>query len=687
MIFPAVKRIERNLRTQTTPLFAVNINEEAAENMQFMLEFPRCILYAKEVNILIKTTKILQIVQVTQMKKISIIILCIALMMTLLPTSAYAYTYGLHNYSDIEIARLKTFLSALSDDGVKTNGEQLGASYNPDDPETWGVSWKADAVRTAYKVDWSDHKDIKGALNVSGFADLMVVDINNTSVTSLDVSGDSKIEDINCMGTALTQLSVSGHEALAFLFASDCPSLTSLDASGCIGLKKLYASNCKLDTLDLTGCTLLESLSVDKNKLTSLDVSGYGSLSSLYCQGNPELAFLNVEDASSLDDINCSECALPALDASGLTKLRILDCGKNKIETLDITGDTTLKYLTCSENKIGTLTLTGFTALENIDCNKNKIQSLSVAGMTKLETLNCSGNKLAAIAGLSDTALQYLDCGDNAITALNLKGLSSLSVLSCYKNQLASLDVSDNKDLFMFMCSDNKIASLDLSDNKSLMYLVCGNNLLTSLDVSGSVGLVYLDTTGNRLASVKAVFAGKPVSLSAKGAGYVELCNIPGGKTADFYANAVPRSGETFIHWTASGAQVSKSAKYGLAADTAYTLVANFTQLAFTDPPSGSIYTGGRLTLTPNHEGGTWDFDTAYLSREGNTFTGLKAGKTQITYTWGDQTATFDVTITAASLPQTGQDFTFVYLLTAGAAVMAIAALIIARRKKANAGR
>ena len=109
--------------------------------------------------------------------------------------------------------------------------------------------------------------------------------------------------------------------------------------------------------------------------------------------------------------------------------------------------------------------------------------------------------------------------------------------------------------------------------------------------------------------------------------------------------------------------------------------------LAFaTTPASSLIYVGGRITITPSISGGTWDFDEALLSREGNTFTGLKAGAARITYTAGAQSAHADITIREAELPATGQDFSAALWLLVLAALACGAAVLRFKLKACNSG-
>ena len=161
-------------------------------------------------------------------------------------------------------------------------------------------------------------------------------------------------------------------------------------------------------------------------------------------------------------------------------------------------------------------------------------------------------------------------------------------------------------------------------------------------------------------------------------------------------ANPFTAEGFVFDGWNTkqygSGTDYAAGDTFTLAGDT--TLYAQWREpstIQFLTPDgetittdSRTIYTGGRVTLTPHIEGGTWIYDKEYLSRDGNTFKGLQPGRTQVTYTVGWASGTVTITIVEASLPNTGQDFTWAYLLLAAAAAAVILALCIkAGRKKA----
>ena len=111
------------------------------------------------------------------------------------------------------------------------------------------------------------------------------------------------------------------------------------------------------------------------------------------------------------------------------------------------------------------------------------------------------------------------------------------------------------------------------------------------------------------------------------------------------------------------------------------TLYAKWTELTLASSDAdGKIYTDGRVTLTPSVPGGVWTFDSAYFTREDGTFTALKAGTSTITYTVGGVSQSYEVTIEASELPSTGQDFGWVWALC-GAAAFVLAAGVLLRRR------
>jgi LPXTG-motif cell wall-anchored protein len=140
-------------------------------------------------------------------------------------------------------------------------------------------------------------------------------------------------------------------------------------------------------------------------------------------------------------------------------------------------------------------------------------------------------------------------------------------------------------------------------------------------------------------------------------------------------------AGSVFGGWYPTAACDTAAVTFPYTVKGAATLYAKWTELKLASSDAdGIIYTGGRVTLTPSVDGGTWDFDSAYLSRNDNTFTALKAGTSTITYTAGGVSTTYAVTIRQSELPSTGQDMTWVWVM-GGAALLVCAAGVLARKR------
>ena len=146
--------------------------------------------------------------------------------------------------------------------------------------------------------------------------------------------------------------------------------------------------------------------------------------------------------------------------------------------------------------------------------------------------------------------------------------------------------------------------------------------------------------------------------------------NVSGG-TWTFDSAYLSRDGNTFVGLKAGTTTVT----YTVDGVSVSYEITTLPALALTSSASdGKVYTGGRITLAPNVSGGTWTFDSAYLSREGNAFTALKAGTTIVTYTVGDANTSYSVTILAADLPQTGQSYAWAWVLAAASVLILCAA-------------
>lgn len=155
-----------------------------------------------------------------------------------------------------------------------------------------------------------------------------------------------------------------------------------------------------------------------------------------------------------------------------------------------------------------------FTALNELNCSNNKLTALDLSANTALETLHCNNNQLTALDMSANTALRNLNCYSNQLTALDVSKNEALVLLNCSNNALTALDVSKNMALEEMLCYDNKLTALDVSKNTALTILYCYGNqirgkgmqtLINSLHSTGGYLCVYTSaaTDGNEINTIQ----------------------------------------------------------------------------------------------------------------------------------------------------------------------------------------
>ncbi len=191
----------------------------------------------------------------------------------------------------------------------------------------------------------------------------------------------------------------------------------------------------------------------DIEGITTLDVSNMG-INSL----------TGIQFFTALEELDCAENALTALDVSNNTELEWLNCSWNDLTSLDLSKNTKLNDLNCAFNRLTTLDVSKNTELKTIYCDYNKISTLDLSRNTNLIYLYCHGNRLTSLDLSKNTKLSSLDCHDNKLTALNLLKNTKLRYLECYRNQMkgtnmdlliASLPQNNTDDEYKFIVKSN----------------------------------------------------------------------------------------------------------------------------------------------------------------------------------------------------------------------------------------
>lgn len=196
------------------------------------------------------------------LKKTLISIFILIYLLTMLPMNIFAYDSGGVTYNDNDFYKLQTFLNLPSAEAGKTNGQQLNALYDANDPTSWtGVTWENGRATI---INWSDKTFLDGDLDVSGLTELTTLYCGYNRIDSLTLGGNNALTFVNCSGDQIT----------------------SLDFSGVPLLEQLYCENNQLTVLNLSSNANLTYLDCKTNNLTSLDLSNSSNLNTLYCQSN-----------------------------------------------------------------------------------------------------------------------------------------------------------------------------------------------------------------------------------------------------------------------------------------------------------------------------------------------------------------------------------------------------------------
>ena len=587
--------------------------------------------------------------------------------MILMPTRAFAADSDSDGYDDDDFNKMQTFLNQPSAVAGKSNGQQLNASYNPSDPTTWtGVTWSGTRIeKVGSFVDW-EGKSLAGSLDVSG-----------------------------CTG-------------MTFLCCGD-NEITSVNVSGCSSLNYLYCY---------------------KNNLTSANTTGCAELIDFYCYDNL-LTSLNLNDNIKIVTLYCYDNNLTSLNISTLTALQTINCYSNLLTSLDAHNNTELTYIYASANNLTSINISGLTKLYSLDCSVNNLTSLDVSSNTKLEYIFCRVNDLDSLDVSSCTKLRLLEGSSNDFTSLDVSGLQDLYILNCQYCLLTSINVSNTPALLNFFCNNNQLTSLDLSGHVNIAQFQSGANMLKNIDIVAFGHNISLTASGNGYVSLDFSNANDMVALATVKSGETfynwtsfgttvgasNSYDLAAGMDHTLAANFSKTSYTVAFDSKGGSAVSSLTALYGdkitaptdpsktdckfegwykdddyinkwnFATDTVtanitlyakWSDIVKITGLADTE----TMYVGGHLVLKPAPAGGTWGYDTAFFTKEKDTFTALKDGTSTITYTVGNEQKSIVVTIRKATLPVTGQSDSLITGLLELAVLCIVAAGVLGWQKK-----
>ena len=294
------------------------------------------------------------------------------------------------------------------------------------------------------------------SLDLSGCTSLTKIhcQYNNLSSLTLPGSGNS-LTQLYCQDNLLTgALNVSGYNHLVDMNCSK-NGLTAVDASGASALVTLDCSKNSIgnDNLDLTQCTSLWQLICYENKLTALDVSSAANtLVLLNCYSNQidMLTFGTPTESSPLSFLYCQDNQLTVLDIADAGKFPSLvevTCNNNQLKTLDVSQRLHLTYVNVQDNStLEEINVSGCIELKQlpfISGSTSKLKTYKASGCIEMgddgAPLILTGGVLETLEVDGCAKLAELYCGGNALTKLDVTGCAVMTTLICNDQQQSAV--------------------------------------------------------------------------------------------------------------------------------------------------------------------------------------------------------------------------------------------------------
>ncbi len=190
----------------------------------------------------------------------------------------------------------------------------------------------------------------------------------------------------------------------------DIKGLGITDLSGIENFRNLRTLDCSnnelTDISPLDNLPSLEMLNCSNNRLTTLSLPNANALKALTCADN-EIDLLWLDGCQELFFLDCRNNELTDLDLRENHKLKTLICSGNNIQTLQLSrGVEVVGFARAAAQTERNL-------LEELDCSNNQLAALDLSACANLLSLNCSGNLLTELDLSNNPSLKTLLCGNN----------------------------------------------------------------------------------------------------------------------------------------------------------------------------------------------------------------------------------------------------------------------------------
>lgn len=300
-------------------------------------------------------------------------------------------------------------------------------------------------------------------------------------------------------------------EHLSLLNAVGTTSLTSVNVSPNLSLKKFQCASDVITSLNFSANTQLREISIYCPSLTSFNINNLVNLKSLNYLG--KLATIDLSDAVNLLNLSCvgttnsysypTENLLTTLDLSNQTKLIYLDLTGNNIVNLDLSNCPNLEVLNIARNGIVSLNITNVKYVRQFFCDYNLLSSLDVSEMFNLNNFNCQNNQLTSLSTNNGIIEEYIVFSGNPTLANVCCDANEVvymqNLCNQYDNTTTALNGNCGNSANRITMYPNPVSDmLHLSANFSIerveVFSTSGTLVMSSDTVSDSIEMNTLNT-------------------------------------------------------------------------------------------------------------------------------------------------------------------------------------------------
>lgn len=250
-------------------------------------------------------------------------------------------------------------------------------------------------------------------IDLSSNTNLATINCSLTPITSITVGNNTNLTNFNVFGTALATFDISQCPNIQVVSCSLTP-ITSLDLTANTNLMQLFASNTpSLTSLDVSGLSSLADLRVDASALTSLDLTTNTALEELRIQDTP-INTINLSNNIVLRELFASNASLTSLDVSNNTLLEFLGVSNNTISILDLSQNTALTSVFAQNNSLTHLNLKNGanTSIISINITNNPSLTCVLVDNDNYADANFTNKDVQTLYN-EDTCGQTLECPED----------------------------------------------------------------------------------------------------------------------------------------------------------------------------------------------------------------------------------------------------------------------------------